>query len=221
MSEMQEMQMALPSPRKLFTPGVTGVLILCVIGYLLCALAPASVGAFGLSVEGFTRAKVWQFVTYPFLHFCPWNLIFNSMMILCVGSAIEREWRTVSFVALWLVVSIACGLLWVAVNLLTGSNFVGVGAAACCYGIIGTMALLFYGTRFFFFFTTVEAQYLALILIAIGIILNIKPPINLVWVVGAPVAYIYVKTCWSHARKGRFHARPRPTKHKGNFVDID
>jgi len=221
MSGMQEMRLAFPSPRRLFTPGVTGILILCAIGYLLCVFAPASIGVLGISAEALTRGRIWQFVTYPFLHSCPWNLIFNGLMILFIGSAIEREWRTASFLVLWLVVSITCGLLWVAASLITGNQFIGGGAGACCYGFLATMGLLFYGTRFFFFFTTLEAQYLALILIVIGIILNLNPPINLVWILGAPVAYIYVKTRWSRGRRSSSPSRPRAQRDRGSFVDID
>jgi len=223
MVEMREMQLGLPTPRQLFTPGVTGVLILCVIGYVLCAFAPASVSALGLSVQALTRFKIWQFLTYPFLHGCPWNLIFNGMVILFIGSAIEREWRTGAFITLWLVVSIDCGILWVLANLVTGNQYIGIGATACCYGIIATMGVLFYGTRFFVFFTTVEAQYLALIVIGIGVVLNIKPPIRLVWVLGALIAYIYVKMRTSRGPRRSFGSGPSPRTqgHRGGFVDID
>ena len=222
MSAMQQMQMALPSPRRLFTPGVTGILVLLVVGFLISLLAPAfAAEVLGLSARGVLRGMVWQLVTYPFLSNSPMNLVFGGMMILFIGSTIEREWRTASFLALWLVVSIACGLLWIAVSLVIGSNPVGMGATACCYGFISTMALLRRGTRFFMFFVTVEAQHLALILIAIGVILNIMTPMNLVWIAGALVAYVYVKAHWSHTKKGPARSQPRATGDRGSFVDID
>jgi len=120
-------------------------------------------------------------------------MIFSGLIVLFVGSAIEREWRTASFVLLWLVISVGCGLLWVIVNLLTGNNFIGMGASGCTYGLIATMGLLFRGRRFFMFFVTVDSRYLVLILIAIGILMNIATPINLVWISGAlAVSYTHL-----------------------------
>lgn len=222
MSAMQQTQVAFPSPRRLFTPGVTAILILSIVGFLIFILAPGFASSvLGVTAGGIRRGMVWQVVTYPFVNASPMNLVFNGMVILFVGSAIEREWRAASFISLWLVVSVTCGLLWVGVGFVTGSAMVGMGATACCYGFISTMGLLHRGQRFFVFFATVEAQHLALILIAIGVILNIMTPITLVWIAGALVAYLYVKAHWSHARKGAGSFRPHSTGGGGRFVDID
>jgi hypothetical protein len=96
-----------------------------------------------------------------------------------------------------------------------------MGAAACSYGFISTLGLLFRGRRFFIFFATIEAQYLALILVVIGIIMNITRPINLIWVLGALVAYVYVKARWSMASKGPSRGVSEKHRRPGRFVDID
>lgn len=222
MAEMQQMQLVLPSPKKLFTPGVTGLLVASIVGFLVFAFAPGfALNVLGVSADGVFSGRLWQVVTYAFVQDSAMMLVFNCIVILFIGSTIEREWRTASFLALWFVVSVACGLLWAVVTLIAGMTVIGVGATACCYGFIGTMGLLHRGTRFFFFFTTLEAQHLALILIGVGILLNIMTPITLVWVAGALVAYVYVKAHWSHMRKGMIHSRPRHTEQRGSFVDID
>lgn len=222
MSGMQQMQMAFPSPRKLFTPGVTGILVLSIVGFLIGVLAPdLAARILALSPDGIRRGMVWQLVTYPFVNGSPMNLVFSGMMILFVGSSIEREWRTSSFLMLWLVVSVACGLLWIAVGFAAGSNMIGMGSTACSYGFIATMGLLHRGQHFFVFFATVEAQHLALILIVIGVILSITQPINLIWITGALVAYLYVKAHWSHTRKGFGSSRGHSAEERGRFVDID
>lgn len=222
MAEMQQMQMVLPSPKKLFTPGVTGLLIASIVGFLVFAFAPGfALDILGVSADGVFSGRLWQVVTYAFVQDSAMMLVFNCMVILFIGSTIEREWRTASFLALWFVVSVACGVLWAGITLITGINAVGVGATACCYGFISTMGLLHRGTRFFFFFTTLEAQHVALIVIGIGIVLNIMRPITLVWIAGALVAYVYVKAQWSHMRKGTFRPGPRDAGQRGSFVDID
>jgi membrane associated rhomboid family serine protease len=219
---MQQMQAGLPSPRKLFTPGVTGILILSLAGFLVFVLnRDFAVSVLGLSASGVLRGRVWQLVTYPFVYSSPMNLVFSGLVVLFVGSAIEREWRTASFVWLWLVVSVSCGVLWVVVGLLVNAGAVGMGATACSYGFISTMGLLYRGRRFFVFFASVEAQHLAVGLVIIGIILNIMTPIALVWIAGAPVAYVYVKMRWSHGIREAARPISRQTGGGGRFVDLD
>ena len=215
-------QMTFPSPTKLFTPGVITILVLLIAGILLSTFAPGfTTGFLALSAQSVLHGRIWQLITYPFVSNSPMNLIFSGLMVLFVGSTIEREWKTASFLLLWLVISAVCGLLWVIVNLVTGNNFIGMGASACTYGLIATMGLLFRGRRFFMFFTTVESRYLVLILIAIGVLMNIATPINLVWISGALVAYGYIKLRWSMASKSSRGVSPVEQRRSNGFVDID
>jgi membrane associated rhomboid family serine protease len=218
----QQTQISFPSLTKLFTPGVIIILILLIAGGLLSAVAPDfTIRFLVVSAGNVLRGRIWQLLTYPFISDSMLNLIFSGIMVIFVGSAIEREWRTASFLLLWIVISAVCGLLWAAVNLATGNDFYGIGASGCTYGLIATMGLLFRDKRFFVFFATIKSHHLVLILIAIGILMNISMPINLVWVSGAPVAYAYVKLRWSMASKGR---RSVPSAEQGSskgFVDID
>jgi membrane associated rhomboid family serine protease len=221
MSDLQEIRMALPSPQKLFTPGVTVLISLLVAGFLGLALARQAVGtALALSPYGVLHGKIWQLLTYPFLN-DPVSLICNGMIVLFVGSAIEREWRTASFLLLWLVVTVTCGLLWILLNLLAGYSMAGAGANVAGYGLIATFGLLFRGQRFFAFFGTIEAQHIAIGLIAIGVILSLPMPITLVWVAGALVAYVYVKARWRLQAKPTVRSGLQRSGGKGQFVDID
>jgi membrane associated rhomboid family serine protease len=221
MSDMQEMRIALGSPEKLFTPGVIVVLVLVVLGYVGLIVAPGAVlDALALNPQAVVHGRIWQLVTYPFVNgSC--SLLFNGMVILFIGSAIEREWRTSSFLWLWLTVSVCCGVVWVLIGLVTGRPMVGLGAGACGFGIIGTMGVLFRRRRYLFFFATLEAQHIALILIAIGFLLSLARPITLIWVAGALVAYLYVKVRWSLGARAATPSTPRRSGGKGQFVDID
>jgi membrane associated rhomboid family serine protease len=217
----RNIQLALPSPGKLFTPAVTAIIVLMIVGFTLFSYANAFVASYlALSARSFIRGRIWQLLTYPLVNGCGRDLIFNGILVLFIGSSVERAWHTTAFLILWLVVSVTCGLLWVAANLAAGSNYVGLGTAACGYGLIGAFGLLFRGRRILAFFWTVEAQYLALFLIAIGIILGIPRPITWIWVSGAAVAYVYIKLRWrqeSQAGSAGSSARGRGD----GFVDID
>jgi len=222
MAAMEQVQMVMPSPTKLFTQGVTLIIVLSIAGFLLSTFAgDLAINFFALNPQNVLHGRIWQLVTYPFIHVFPMNLIFDSLMILFLGSAIERGWRTGSFLLLWVVVSVCCGLIWIVVSLLSGRNLVGMGAAGCAYGIIGTLGLLFRGQKFFVFFGVIEGQYLAMILLAIGVILGITAPINLIWVSGAAVAYLYIKLCWRTAEVKRSGTVSTVRKKLGSFVDID
>jgi len=221
MGDMQEMRMALPSPQKLLTTGVIIILVLLVAGFLGFALGGMAVGrALALSPLAVLHGKIWQLVTYPFLN-GPVGLLCNGMVVLFFGSAIEREWRTASFLLLWLVVTVVCGLLWMLLNLLMGYSMAGAGANVGGYGLIAAFGLLFRGQRFFAFFGTLEAQHLAIGLVVIGVILSLPDPITLVWVAGALVAYVYAKARWSLRARPTVRPGLQRSGGKGQFVDID
>ena len=223
MAEVErEIQLGLPSPRRLFTPAVTAIILLLVAGFTVVSYAPGfTMSYLAVSARGVLGGKIWQLVTYPFISSCGLNLIFNGLVVLFIGSSIEREWRTASFVALWLVVSITCAVIWVAVSLIASRNFIGLGTAACVYGLIGTFGLLFRRKRFLALFWTIEAQYLALFLVAIGIVLGIPRPITWIWVAGAGVAYLYIKLQWG-VRSGGTRGTGRSAQGRASgFVDVD
>jgi membrane associated rhomboid family serine protease len=215
-------QLAIPSPTKLFTPAVTAILILMVAGWAVISYAPDfTLNWLALSSQGLLRGRIWQLVTYSFVNGCSGNLIFNGLMVLFIGSAIEREWRTRSFVALWLVVSVSCGAIWFLVNLIGGWNYIGLGTGACGYGIIGTFGLLFRRKRFFALFWSVEAQHIAWMLIGIGLVLGIARPISWIWVAGALVAYVYVKLRWAMQSSSTYNRPAAVQGRRGGFVDVD
>lgn len=214
------MQLAFPAPSKIFTPVVTTILILLVLGLAVSTYAPNfTINNLTISSQGLFQGKIWQLVTYPLVN-SPCSLIFNGLMLLFIGSAVEREWRSRSFLALWLIVSVICGLVWVLVGLVIGGNIAGFGTAACSYGVIAAFGILYRGKRIYFFFTTIEAQYLAIIFISIGLVISIVRPFNLIWVSGALVAYLYVKFR-IQLKQSRTNNSSVISRGSGNFVDID
>jgi membrane associated rhomboid family serine protease len=215
-------QFALPSPTKLFTPGVTTILILMVAGWAVISYAPDfTFNWLAISSQGLLRGRIWQLVTYSFVNGCARNLIFNGLMVLFIGSTIEREWRTLSFVVMWLVISVVCGMIWFLVNLVGPWEYLGVGTDACAYGIIGAFGLLFRRKRFFAFFWSIESQYLAWLFIGVGLVLGIAQPITWIWVAGALVAYIYVKIRWAMQSNSTYNRPAAVQGRRGGFVDVD
>ncbi len=214
-------QMSFPAPSKLFTPAVTIIIILMITGFVIATYAPGLVGEYlALSSNGVFSGKVWQFITYPFINRCPQDIIFSGLIILFIGSSLERQWYTKSFVALWFVITLGCGLLWVIVSMMFGGNLLGIGTAGCGYGFLAAYAILNRGRKVFMLFVTIEAHYLAMIFIGIGLVISIAAPLNLIWVSGAGIVYFYVK----YRLQTRYRTVNRNLSKKKNadgFVDVD
>jgi membrane associated rhomboid family serine protease len=218
----RNMQLALPSPKKLFTPAVTAIIVLMIVGYTLYSYAPKFVIRYlALSGSSVIRGRIWQLFTYPFFEGCGRNLVFNGILLLLVGSSIERQWRTGPFVLFLLIVSVTCGLLWMIFSLILSTNYVGFGMSACGYGLIAAFGVLFYRRLVYTILWTMEAQYLAWLLIGIGIVLGIPQPITWIWVSGAAVGYAYIKIR-QQQNVGRAKIRHCARRDRGgDFVDID
>ncbi|MHC4212061.1 MAG: rhomboid family intramembrane serine protease [Planctomycetota bacterium] len=216
------MEIALPTPRKLFTPVVTVMIVLMIIGFALINHAKEfTINYLAVNPQTCFPFRLWQLVTYSFINLCAWNMIFDGLIIIFIGSAIEREWRSVSFLLLMLTVSIVCGAIWLLVNLAGNLNYLGWGTGACAYGLIAAFGLLFRRKRFFALFWTIEAQHLALLLIAIGLIVGIAQPISWVWVGGAGVAYLYIKLRLRMASPASGSRATGEQRRHGDFVDLD
>ena len=218
----RNIQLALPSPKKLFTPAVTVIIILMIVGYTLLSYARGFVvNHLVLSGTGVLHGKIWQLLTFSFFNDGSLCLVFNGILLLFVGSSIEREWRTGPFLLFLLVISVTCGLLWVIVNLVLGKNFAGLGMSAWGYGLIAAFGVLFYRRLVFTVLWTVEAQYLSWFLIGVGIVLGIPRPITWIWISGAAVAYAYIKLR-QQQNVGRAKIRRSAGRDRGDdFVDID
>ncbi len=214
----ERIELALPSPVKLFTPGVIGILCLMIAGYALLVHAPGfTVSSLALCPQKVLSGSLWQLISFSFINGgC--GLAFNAFTILFIGSSIEREWRTRSFLGLWLVTSVVCAVIWILASLVMGRELVGIGSDPAVYGIIATFGLIFRRRRFWFFLWTVEAQVLAWIFIGIGLVLRISTPVTWIWVGGALVAYVYIKILWRLRQGGP--AKKTVSKSRG-FVEID
>jgi len=220
MSETERrVEFVIPRLRAFFTPAVTAILILIVIGFAFISYAKDFTANYlALSAGGVLSGKIWQLVTYSFIETGGLPMLFDGLLLLFVGSLIERELKTGGFVLLWLVVSIFCGLLWVIVSRLAGANYFGLGTSPCVYGLIAAFGVIFRTRMFLAFFWMVQARYISWALIVVGIILSIPQPIMWIWVSGALVGYLYIKL-WKRIEKASVNTGVQSGRR--SFVDID
>jgi membrane associated rhomboid family serine protease len=221
--EEQHYEIAIQSPAMYFTRAGVTFILLMIAGYALaCHFTDFVRWELELNPTGVLHGRLWQLATYLFVDESGWSLVWNCSCVLIIGSALEREWRARSVVALWFIAGISCALVWTAVSLVAtlvkGSpDQVGYGADSAVFGLLGAFGLAFRRKRFLFFFWGMEAQYVVLILAAIGLILGIPRPITWIWVAGAGVGYLYLKLIW-RLREGISLGR-KPVE-QGRFKDL-
>ncbi|MGD0999205.1 MAG: rhomboid family intramembrane serine protease [Candidatus Brocadiia bacterium] len=214
----QHYEITIQSPAMYFTRAGVTFILLMIAGYAVSVhWSDFALGQLALNPTGVLHGRIWQLVTYLFVDPSGWSLVWNCSCVLIIGSALEREWRTRSVVALWFLAGISCALIWMAVSLVAGREFIGCSADSAVYGFLGAFGLAFRRKRFLFFFWGMEAQYVVLILVAIGLILGIAHPITWIWVAGAGVGYLYLKVIWK-LREG-FTSGGKPAR-QARFKDL-
>jgi membrane associated rhomboid family serine protease len=93
-----------------------------------------------LSVHGLKHGKIWQLVTFQFLHSVPmpWHVLFNCLGLYFFGRRVEESLGGKKFLGLYLLAGVAGGLLQVLLTILLPrhDDFGVVGASAGVSGII-------------------------------------------------------------------------------------
>lgn len=90
--------------------------------------------------------RVWQVVTYTFLHADVMHLFFNLLMLAFIGSELEALWGTVRFLRYFFFCSIASGMFYLLLVFLwkgAGLHLPMVGASAGIYGFLVAYGVLF------------------------------------------------------------------------------
>ncbi len=221
--EEQHYEIAIQSPALYFTRAGVTFILLMIAGFVVTCYWPDFAAAqLALTATSVLGGRIWQLATYLFVDGSRWSLIWNCSCVLVIGSALEREWRTRSFVALWFIAGISCGLIWMAVTLVIAllthkPCYPGYSADSAIYGLLGAFGLAFRRKRFLFFFWGMEAQYVVLILVAIGIVIGIPNPLTWIFVAGAGVGYLYLKVIW-RLREG-FSGGGKPAQ-QARFKDL-
>ena len=131
-----------------------------------------------LSPHGIESGRIWQLLTFQFLHDWPWpwHLLFNCLALYFFGREVETALGRKTFLKLYLISGCLGGLLQLIIFWITKQNIYVVGASAGVFGLIAAYATLFPERQitlllFFFIPLTLKAKYLfwgALVLSAWG-----------------------------------------------------
>jgi len=132
---------------------------------------------FGLTVNGLRSGKVWQLVTFQFLHSVPWpwHVLFNCLGLWFFGRPVEEMVGSRKFLRLYLFSGLAGGALQALLTLILPHHFdipvVGASAGVC--GLIAIFCSLFpmqeLTTWIYFFPIQIRARYLLYFLFGLSL----------------------------------------------------
>ncbi len=95
--------------------------------------------------------RLFQFVTYQFLHGSFTHLFFNMFALWMFGCVIERVWGARKYLAYYLLCGIGAGLCQELVQWLMQSYSLTIGASGAVYGILLAFGMTFPEDRIFIF----------------------------------------------------------------------
>src|SRR5262245_6786374 len=80
------------------SPAIKALIVLNVAMFLLSMLIPSIAGYLGLVPRAiFEQFRIWQPVTYMFLHGTISHILFNMLALWMFGTELERMWGTTAF----------------------------------------------------------------------------------------------------------------------------
>lgn len=182
---------------------------------------------FGLIPYEVLHGRVWQLVTYMFLHdptgFT--HILFNMLTLWWFGVSLEQTWGWRQFLKYYFLCGIGAGVCVVLVNLVVAAFSSGdtpmlasellqtrtIGASGAIYGVLLAFGMLFPDVEILFMFLfPVKAKYFVMILGAIAFMLSVSPAggtvSNVAHLGGMIFGYIYLKSARARSRLNRgFH----------------
>jgi membrane associated rhomboid family serine protease len=207
-----------PGGFSLMPPAIKFLIISNVVIFLFGLISPQveyAIREFGALFPVGNGFKVWQPVTYLFLHGGFWHLLFNMLALWMFGMEIENYWGTKHFTMYYLACGVGAGLL----NLLTGEGPT-VGASGAVYGVLLAFGMMFPDRLiYFYFFIPVKAKYLVVIYAVIEIIstFNVNSPVaHVAHLGGMLIGFIYIKAMrgdlpFQGSFQNLFTPKPKPT----------
>ena len=190
-----------------WSPAVRLIILTNLAVFVVSLVAPEFVvGSLGLSPADVVRGRLWELVTYMFVH-SPHTLshiLFNMLAVWMFGTELERRWGTTAFAKYYFITGIGAGLCVVAVALLpfdaTRATYgaVTVGASGAVYGLLLAWAILFPHRQILFMFIfPLPARIFVLIVGAIAFFSALGavggPVSNLAHLGGLVVGWFYLK----------------------------
>jgi len=146
-----------------------------------------------------TKAMLWQPITYMFLHAGFWHMALNMLVLWMFGSELEREWGGAAFLRFFIITGAGAGLVTV---LFTASSSIPVvGASGAIYGVLLAYGLAYPNREVYLYFMfPVKVKYFVGFLAVMAFIASIQQGTssvsNITHLSGMLIAWVYLKSGW-------------------------
>lgn len=112
--------------------------------FLLQVFVPQFISSyFGLSLDGIFHLRIWQILTYVFLHGGMWHLFWNMLIFYFFGCEMEQVLGPRRFLRLYFGCGILAGVGFLMISLINGTKAYCIGASGAVYGVLGCFAAMF------------------------------------------------------------------------------
>ena len=163
------------------SPAIKALIIVNVAMFLLAMLLPSITEYLGLIPEAiFRQFRVWQPVTYMFLHGTIGHILFNMLALWMFGTELERTWGTTAFLRYYFATGIAAAATTVLVALMPFPetarlySSATIGASGAIYGLLLAYGLSFPNRPIYIYFVfPIPAKYFVMIMGAIALLSSI------------------------------------------------
>ena len=164
------------------TPAIKALVLSNVAIFLLSYVVPGIVLQLGLQPAAvFGQFKLWQPITYMFVHGGIGHILFNMLSLWMVGVELERTWGTRFFTQYYFVSGLGAGLTQMLLGIVP-SPFAEqfyyqstIGASGAVFGLLLAYALYFpHRTFYMYFLFPIQARYFVMILGAITLLLALS-----------------------------------------------
>ena len=193
-----------------FGPGPISTALKTIIGanilmFLLTTAMPSLSIQLGLvPMWVVTQLRLWQLVTYMFIHASLFHILFNMLALWMFGAELERVWGTRYFMKFYFVTGIGAGMLTVLISLLpfgpTAQLYRSdiVGASGAVYGLLLAYALYFPDRPIYMYFVfPIPAKIFVIIMGALAFFSSMSESgggvANATHLGGLLVAYVFLK----------------------------
>jgi membrane associated rhomboid family serine protease len=146
------------------------------------------------------QLRVWQLVTYMFLHGGVAHILFNMLALWMFGTELERVWGTRYFLKFYFLTGIGAGLLTVVASYVLGDltaalrGSIIIGASGAIYGLLLAYALYFPDRPIYMYMVfPIPAKYFVMIMGALAFFADNRGVANVTHLGGLLVGYLLLK----------------------------
>ena len=165
--------------------------------------------------------KIWQLVTYMFLHGGFLHIFFNMFMLWMFGTEIERQWGTREFLKFYFICGIVAGITLIILS----PNSATIGASGAVYGVMVAYAVNYPNRPIYLYFLfPIPAKYFVAFLVLISFFSTMNESSdNIAHAAhfgGAVMGYIYLKyRYYIYKIKNLFKQQKKKQKFKYSQAD--